>query len=1276
MTRTAPSGRGTSAFCRAPLPLALLALFLLGSISPLCVTPGSLADPGTPIGRGSGAAPFAVANGSFDGGAVAESTLVLFNNTTYRGNYLAENGLGPEAIAFDNRTNLLFVSCPGSSPNATLDVLNGTTGALVRTAPLPPGSHRLAVVSSLNELFVTDTGGFVMGRNVSIVNESTLKVTGTIGVGYAPEGITYDPDNGRLYVVNNHGGSQSTVSVINASARTVTATIPVGNGSSTPLLDRPARELFVLNPGTTNLSIINVTRGAVVATLRGIYAYTGLALNTLNGSVYVVNSSVSKINAIDPKTNRIAMTINTGYSAGIQTLSFDPADRDVLFSGFSNSSLGFASTVNGSTQSIDRIGQGTASVTYDPSDGYLYEFGTSNVTVLGAVNRSLVGSFYVLGSPTSGFVNPGTGDLFIPGPNSNLVALARNGTLKVAASTLLGSEPSDAVYDAATDSIFVTDSSDNAVSVLNATTHHLRATVGVGSDPTAEVLDPEAGSLWVVNHASNSVSVINASSDSLVSTLPVHNEPTRAVWDSFNGNVYVANYLSHNISVFNGTSRQLIATVPVGQYPADLAVDSRTGTVYSLNDFDENISVISGSTNQVIATFHYGGSSYNGAAIEYVQYDPVHDLVDIGSASPNAVFFVNPLTGKLASTTYVGTGNTSSVVNGLGLDPGTGEVFVDYIYGGPNYGVAVALNGSTGKVQALMAVGEGASGIYPDPAASSMLVLNSNSNNVSVIDTGRQQVVANVPVGSTPNNIAVDPRNGTFFVTNNGQGTLSIAEPGATYPVTFTESGLPQGAGWSVTLDGGRTVSGSGSLVVRAPNGTYQFSIGTPTDFVASPSHGTVTVNATGVQVSIRFLELFPVYLNESGLPKGKNWSATLNGSSVRSSNASLTFLELNGTYAYNLSSVPGWRTVAYRGNVTVSGSPSTVLVAWTRTVYNVTFIESGLPSGTNWSVIVNGTLLSGVGQDLLGQMPNGSFPYSVGLVSGYYPTPSQGSVDVSGGLVWVTISWTRTTYLVEFSERGLPSGTRWNLSLNGTSASSTNSTIEFSEPNGTFAYAVTDIGGWHLDRQSYSGSVVVNGSSAIPPPFQFSEVVYNVTFREAGLPNGTRWTVALNGSVASGGSDQFTFSEPNGSFVYRVSDVAGWHQSSAPYNGVVTVGGSSLTGPVFVFARVVYAVNFSESGLPSDMAWGVAVNGSITRTVGATVSVPEPNGTYVYRILDVPGWHEYLLPYAGALLVIGANYSEPRVPFVQLTYPVGFAEGGLPGGTAWAVALNGTTDQ
>jgi subtilase family serine protease len=95
----------------------------------------------------------------------------------------------------------------------------------------------------------------------------------------------------------------------------------------------------------------------------------------------------------------------------------------------------------------------------------------------------------------------------------------------------------------------------------------------------------------------------------------------------------------------------------------------------------------------------------------------------------------------------------------------------------------------------------------------------------------------------------------------NYTGYLATSRP-SVYLLTFTETGLPLGTSWSVTVYGvpfgatNRTVtlnaSGS-SIVVSLPKGNFTFSLGPVSGYGPTPSRGTISVNGSAAAVPILF---------------------------------------------------------------------------------------------------------------------------------------------------------------------------------------------------------------------------------------------------------------------------------------------------------------------------------------------------------------------------------------------------------------------------------------
>jgi hypothetical protein len=376
-----------------------------------------------------------------------------------------------------------------------------------------------------------------------------------------------------------------------------------------------------------------------------------------------------------------------------------------------------------------------------------------------------------------------------------------------------------------------------------------------------------------------------------------------------------------------------------------------------------------------------------------------------------------------------------------------------------------------------------------------------------------------------------------------------------------------------------------------------------------------------------------------------------------------------------------------------LSGSPAPK-ASTTPSKYLITIHQSGLPSSTSWSFTLAGSTQDSSGTSLSFSEPNGSYSYSVGPVTGYSPDKSSGSIDVAGGPVSLTVTFSSnggsgpgpTAYPVTFQETGLPAGTGWSISFNGTSLTSTGASITTHAVNGSYPYTVPAVTGYTASPSS--GTATVDGA-AVSYPIAFSAVPpssFPVTFTETGLPGGASWSVDLASSPQSATGSTITFSEPNGSYLYTVAGPSGYAPDAS--SGTAKVDGHPVSVPVAfsaVSSSSYYAVTFDQTGLASNLTWGpqeyLSAAGEYpvfgTTGEGSTIVQSLPNGTYYWTMATVSANNGTELvpnPAAGSLTVAGANLSVPVVfkPASNVStnssgsYPVSVYETGLPATTAW----------
>jgi hypothetical protein len=514
------------------------------------------------------------------------------------------------------------------------------------------------------------------------------------------------------------------------------------------------------------------------------------------------------------------------------------------------------------------------------------------------------------------------------------------------------------------------------------------------------------------------------------------------------------------------------------------------------------------------------------------------------------------------------------------------------------------------------------------------------------------------------------PASGNATVSN-ASLTVPITFAPVVYPVVFAQTGLTA-TNWSVTLASSTTQTNGTNLTFSEPNGTYTFSVGFVAGFQATPTSGSLTVAGAARTINLTFAALppskYPLSFNETGLAPGTSWTVQLNQANLSSTGSTIVFLKANGSLPFTIDPVPGYSSSPSNGTARIHG-PSSVQVNFTAVLYTVRFNESGLPTGTAWSVELGSDLVSSATSLVGFAVPNGTLAYAVQPVGGYSVVPSSGSVNVSGGNVHVGVTFTAVTYPVDWTETGLPTGTQWSVTVNGATLQDTTSRLAGVEPNGTFLFTVGAVPGFVAFPAT--GHVTITAGGVIVT-ISFSPFELAVTVTETGLPAGTFWAVTLGGTFQTGSTASLLFAKPNSTFSYRVTAVAGY--TVTPKSGNLTVAGAPVAlGVVFTpLPPGTYDIDFSESGLPTGSNWSVNLSGNVSVSSGTQILFTEHNGTYPYTIGRFPGYEAS--PAAGSVPVEGATIAIPvhfkLIPTAM--YSVAFAEQGLPLGTNWTVTFNG----
>jgi len=759
----------------------------------------------------------------------------------------------------------------------------------------------------------------------------------------------------------------------------------------------------------------------------------------------------------------------------------------------------------------------------------------------------------------------------------------------------VGNIPQYALYDPLNNLIYVSNFNSSSISVINGT--NVIGAIATTQYPESMVIDPNNGLIYVLM-GSGGIDVLNTVGN--YATLILKNYYfNNLIFDPSNGYLYASGY--DNLTVINPLNEQVINVVPVSLFIAEMTLDQGNGYLYVLSGM--NVTVLNPSNGNVIAIINL---NYFPSWIEYDQFNG-----DIYVSEDN--FNANAIgLNVYSSTGYVAVISGFSIVKQINvgyypilssINPLNGDLFVSNIF---SDSIQVISSSNNSIINSIPVYVPGFS-VF-DPSNSMLYVVSLGINYVFFIPMEQKYVVTfsnmGLPNGTTwyvniSNEGSFKSRNSTIilslpdgnysytvsssdkeyapahptgsFKVNGANVNIAVPFYLVTFSITFTESGLPSGTLWFITLNGITHNSTTNTITFTEPNGSYSYTIETPISggtgiqYVLSQSTGTLTVNGADININVPYTTQYYLTIiaspsNGGTVSPSSGWYNA--GSSVTIdaiSNSNFEFVSWSGTGNGSYSGTNNPVSITINGPITETANFIEL--------YKITFVETGLPPGTAWYVnLSNGQSYNTTGNSIEIQIPNGSYSYMIATTNKEYSAQG-GSLIVNGANMEISIKFNLVTYAITFTESGLSSGTSWSVILNNIEKSSTNGTIIFNEPNGTYSYVISGISGYRTN--TYSGTISVNGNS-VSVPINWTIITYTITITENGIPNGTSWSATLTGTTFNGQyinvtlsstTNTITFNEPNGTYSYIIHLPSGYQSNSV--KGQVNVSGNSAIATI-----------------------------------------------------------------------------------------------------------------
>ncbi len=825
-----------------------------------------------------------------------------------------------------------------------------------------------------------------------------------------------------------------------------------------------------------------------------------------------------------------------------------------------------------------------AGLVYDPGNGMIYATSNNNVYM---INTSL--NKYVGKTPdfmqTTGYTydssvyDSSNGNVYILESNTSGARISvLNTSLSRVTSNITSTNLTDPaetgvfmVFDASDGYIYadVTGGSFRGIDVINVNSESLVKSItapGFGSYAVGEMLYVP-GTKVVYAEIENStyfynISSVDVSSGTLTNNITVSTEGSGfggigpMAYLTSTGYVYVvySNGTGYNISVIDPASSVILghitgmlppesfASLQYGLQQSDsLIYDHGNGKLYYL--FSSSVGPGGFSTINPPADSLDPIAIPLGSAPSAIAYDSSGNAY-VADAAFNDVFEISHATGKISTVIAV-----RSAPDAIAYDNADKEMFV----GGSSGVISVISTVSNRVVDNITVV----SGVSP-PTEPAMVYDSSNGyvyaiNNfgaspgtLSVISASSNTVVANISVGTDPMSVAYDSSNHYVYVTNVQSNNISVIS-GASFLSTFSFS--------------------FGSL---SPASVYFNAV---TGYLYVLSVGNLYTNISVINPSDNsILKVFNVSLTLSGDvafgPNGSMYASVpvdnnMNGEVVVINVTSYAVVDSiqtglgSGAIASdplgNSLDVTNFQPSSFYGP---SGSISEILFA-RETLYGITFVETGLPSGSEWYLLFQNSTsthsyFSSTTSISVPMQLNGTYSYyDVSSMVDYKASPDAGSVVVNGYNQTINVTFApfkSRTYVAEFTETGLPAGSQWyvNVSNLNLSGAITKSTYNVSLPNGTYTYVAES------DNFSAPGGPLTISGHNVSITLEFHRT-YLINFQETGLLRGVFWYVVLNGTEKSSQNQSISFKEANGTYLYTVGEVGGFTVSNTSGHAIVT---------------------------------------------------------------------------------------------------------------------------
>jgi YVTN family beta-propeller protein len=324
---------------------------------------------------------------------------------------------------------------------------------------------------------------------------------------------------------------------------------------------------------------------------------------------------------------------------------------------------------------------------------------------------------------------------------------------------------------------YISNGGSNTVSVLDMVNLRQDRVLRVGTKPTGLAVNPVRNEVYVVNSGSNSVSVIEAETNRVAATIPVHGKPYFISVDHGGRRAYVANSASNNVSVLDLEKRRVIATAAAGEGSGEAVISPDDNALVVSNRVANSVSVLDGHTLKLRAAFPSCPQATDvvvtlDAQKAFIACSGGHQVMVLGldrAATPTLPAAPDRLLAML---------DVGQTPVHLALKPDGGEIFVSNF---DSDTISEILTG-TNEVGGAYLVGAHPAGGVVSADNAYLWISNFNADTVGVYSIDDGKLINTVHVGSGPDALAFSNSGFVLLVANAGSGDISLVRTASRKP--------------------------------------------------------------------------------------------------------------------------------------------------------------------------------------------------------------------------------------------------------------------------------------------------------------------------------------------------------------------------------------------------------------------------------------------------------------------------------------------------------------